>query len=165
MMENKSHTVRAQLWQLIRDGVFEVQALDSLSRWVVAHREALLDSPDPPEAPRPGWVGGSPDPEIAGARCFLKQWYAGEWIGRHTHPNGMLVVVLAGSLDVAEGWDAAHEEQFTLGCGDALIRVSAEDGFDHFPHTLGTHEETVSLHLYSAHGSRGRCVLDPGKTE
>ena len=54
--------------------------------------------------------------------------------------------------------------QIVLGVGQSLVRISDRDGYDHFPHTLGTTEETVSLHLYSQHGGRGQLVPEPDST-
>jgi len=151
-------SARATLWQRIVAQRFEHQPLVELARWIVEHRNALIHGGDEPSDPRPGWVGGSDDPDLAGPRCFLKFWQAGECTERHTHPNGMLIVVLEGALHVDEGWDEQNEQRTTLKRGEWHIRLAESDGFEHFPHVIRCTQDSISLHLYSDAPNRGRTV-------
>jgi len=151
--------IRDSLWALIHPGIFNAADLERLSAWVLAHRHALVSSPDRPEDEKRGWVGGSTDPEDDGPRCFIRRWQPDEFIGRHTHPNGMCIILLQGRLEIGEGSNNRETVPVILKPGDRLVRVSDESGFDHFPHTMqAAPEATISLHLYSHSPSRGRSV-------
>jgi len=151
--------IRDTLWTKIQSGIFEAHALEELGQWVLQHRDALLHSADRPEDEKVGWVGGETDPELGGPRCFIRRWQPEEFIGRHTHPNGMLIVLLQGALEIGEGWDDANEETLTLAPETVLVRLADEGGFEHFPHTMkAAATPTVSLHLYSGSPNKGRAV-------
>lgn len=151
-------SVRADLWNRIVAQPFEHQALTSLAAWIIEHREALMSSVDGPRDPRPGWVGGSDDPDLLGPRCFIKYWLAGECTERHTHPNGMLMLVLEGAIHVDEGAARQNDERTTLNRGEWQIRLADHGGFDHFPHVIRCDQDSISLHLYSDAPSRGQTL-------
>ena len=99
------------------------------------------------------------DEERSGPRCFLRAWPADERMPRHTHPNGMLVMVLSGGLRICEG-DRAVGQVVELGAGDRIIRIAEGGGFDHFPHLMRPLGPTLSFHLYSDSPRRGKFVSE-----
>lgn len=85
----------------------------------------------------------------------MNNWQGGDRTARHTHPNGMLLVVLKGTLQVDEGKDRHCELRLTIPEGESIIRVADDGGFLHFPHIIRCLEDSISLHLYSDAPRRG----------
>ena len=117
---------RKQLWeQITSEALYEPQLI-RLAEWSWTHRVSLTSEPELPESPWPGWIGGSDDPTLTGPRCFLKWWEAGQETERHTHPNGMLVLVLSGRLQIREGRCVEEDVHTTLGPGQWEAEASFE---------------------------------------
>ena len=152
-------TIRDLTWERVLRTRFEPDALAELAEWVWANAVPLARSSDRPTDPRPRWIGGSLNEAVSGPRCFLREWPIDERMARHTHPNGMLLMVLTGRLRVCEGARAQGQVRI-LDPGDRLIRVAESGGFDHFPHLLRPLTPTLSFHLYSDAPSRGRSISE-----
>ena len=156
-MSPPEQDARQHFWEqaqaLIQQGPEGLEALHALA-WSM--REELITAPSPREDD-PDWVGGLPSGEGAGPRCFLLPWSPGSKTAIHGHPRAMVMVVFSGQLEVTDyAWEDEQEEHVrrvshrSIPAGESALAWAEDSGrYDHFMHRIASHEETLSLHLYS----------------